>query len=121
MSGESADNPSEGIEENHRNKVNHVNVTKDLVFDVEKPKSGSSNGSKDSECKDKPLKNGVDFDDLLPQIGNFGNYQIILFILLAPYTLFYVFVYFTQIFITLVPNDYWCNVPELLHLDASDR
>lgn len=119
MSGELVHNPAEGIEENHPNKVNHLDITKDLVFDVDKPKSGSLNGSKENECKDKPLN--VDFDDLLPQIGNFGNYQIILFILLAPYTLFYVFVYFTQIFITLVPNDYWCNVPELLHLEASDR
>lgn len=104
-------------EGNHKIKINHVDITKDVVFDVEKP--GSSNGSKDA--KDKPPKTGVDFDDLLPHIGNFGNYQIILFLLLAPYTLFYVFVYFTQIFITLVPNDYWCNVPELVQLNASDR
>lgn len=63
----------------------------------------------------------VDFDDLLPYLGSFGRYQIILFLLMAPYTVFYVFVYFTQIFITLIPNDYWCNVPELQHLEASDR
>lgn len=124
MSGESVDNrpaagSDEGAEEHHKNKINFVDITKDVVFDVEKP--GSVNSRKDSDCTDKPLKNGVDFDDLLPHIGNFGKYQIILFLLLAPYTLFYVFVYFTQIFITLVPNDYWCNVPELLHLEPSDR
>lgn len=109
----------DGLAEHQNDKFNYVDITKDLVFDAEKP--GSLNSNKDSDSTDKPLKNGVDFDDLLPQIGNFGNYQIILFLLLAPYTLFYVFVYFTQIFITLVPNDYWCNVPELLHLEASDR
>lgn len=123
MSEESVDNrpasPKEEPREHHKNKINYVDVTMDVVFDAEKP--GSLNGSKDSDYKDKPLKNGVDFDDLLPHIGNFGKYQIILFVLLAPYTLFYVFVYFTQIFITLVPNDYWCNVPELIHLEASDR
>lgn len=66
-------------------------------------------------------KKNVDFDDLLPYLGSFGKYQIILFLLMAPYTVFYVFVYFTQIFITLVPNDYWCNIPELQHLEPSDR
>lgn len=107
----------EEVAELHKNK--NVDMTKDLVFHAKKP--GSLNGNNDSECKDKPLKNGVDFDDLLPHIGNFGTYQILLFFLLAPYTLFYVFVYFTQIFITLVPNNFWCNVPELLHLESSDR
>lgn len=110
---------SEGLDGHHKNKLNYLNVTSDLNFVVEKP--GSLDNSKGRNDEDKPLKNGVDFDDLLPQIGNFGNYQIILFLLLAPYTLFYVFVYFTQIFITLVPNDYWCNVPELLHLEPTDR
>lgn len=108
MNGKYVDKRSDAsphtIDEPHKDKINYVNVTKDLVFDVEKP--GSTN---------------VDFDDLLPHIGNFGNYQIILFLLLAPYTLFYVFVYFTQIFITLVPNDYWCNVPELAELEVNDR
>lgn len=70
---------------------------------------------------DKSSRENVDFDDLLPYIGSFGKYQIILFLLMAPYTVFYVFVYFTQIFITLIPNDYWCNVPELRHLEPSDR
>lgn len=114
MSNKSVDNCAEGTSEYNKNIVNEVNITKDLVFDVDKPKSTIGG-------KDQPLKTDIDFDDLLPHIGNFGNYQIILFLLLAPYTLFYVFVYFTQIFITLVPNDYWCNVPELLHLEASDR
>lgn len=126
MSAVSQINPSarnsEGLEEEpHKNEnIRNVDITKEIVFSIEK--SGSLNGRKGSEFnKDKPLKNGIDFDDLLPHIGNFGNYQKILFLLLGPYTLFYVFVYFTQIFITLVPNDYWCNVPELLHLEVSDR
>lgn len=92
-----------------KRNVNRV----DLIFGVESP------GDKDN--KNRQIKNSVDFDDLLPHIGNFGTYQIILFLLLAPYTLFYVFVYFTQIFITLIPNNYWCNVPELQHLELSDR
>lgn len=71
--------------------------------------------------QNKPAIKNVDFDDLLPYIGSFGTYQKYLFLLMAPYTVFYVFVYFTQIFITLIPNDYWCNVPELSHLQPSDR
>lgn len=66
-------------------------------------------------------KQDVDFDDLIPHIGNFGKYQIILFLLLAPYTFFFVFVYFTQIFITLIPENYWCKVPELEHLELPSR
>ncbi len=66
-------------------------------------------------------KQDVDFDDLIPIIGNFGKYQIILFLLLGPFTVFFVFVYFTQIFITLIPEKYWCSVPELEHLELEDR
>jgi len=96
-----------------------IKVNSADVYEVQKPSSINSN--KENGFKDKPLNNDVDFDDLLPQIGNFGKYQIILFLLLAPYTFFYVFVYFTQIFITLIPDDYWCHVPELQHWDPSDR
>ncbi|KAG4065765.1 hypothetical protein HA402_012443 [Bradysia odoriphaga] len=121
MSGESVENhaaPPETLEGGSREiKISYIDIPKDSPLYEEK--SDKINGNKDSV--DKPLKDGVDFDDLLPHIGNFGTYQRILFLLLAPYTLFYVFVYFTQIFITLVPDDYWCNVPELLHLEASDR
>lgn len=80
------------------------------------------NDSKISEqvASVKP-KQDVDFDDIIPHFGNFGKYQIILFLLLGPYTFFFVFVYFTQIFITLIPEKYWCNVPELQHLELEDR
>lgn len=81
----------------------------------ENEKSGSNIDVNSTE------KRNVDFDDLIPHFGNFGTYQIILFILLGPYTIFYVFVYFTQIFIILTPIDYWCNVPELLHLELGAR
>ncbi|XP_037038412.1 solute carrier family 22 member 3-like [Bradysia coprophila] len=70
---------------------------------------------------EKPSKTDTDFDDLLSYVGDFGTYQVYIFLLMAPFTVFYVFVYFTQIFITLIPNDYWCNVPELRHLEPSDR
>lgn len=63
----------------------------------------------------------MDFDDLLPYIGGFGCYQKILFLLMIPYAWFLVFVYFGQIFITVVPEQHWCYVPELQHLNANER
>lgn len=55
----------------------------------------------------------IDFDDLLPHIGEFGRYQKILFLLMIPFAFFVAFVYFSQIFLTLVPDEHWCRVPEL--------
>jgi hypothetical protein len=63
----------------------------------------------------------MDFDDMLPHIGEFGLYQKILFAMLAPFAFFVAFVYFTQIFITVTPEGYWCNIPELKNLTAQQR
>ncbi|XP_046391762.1 solute carrier family 22 member 13-like [Ischnura elegans] len=61
-----------------------------------------------------------DFDDLLPLVGEFGLYQKVLFLLLAPFCFFVGYVYFSQIFITLTP-DHWCKVPGLEALTAEQR
>lgn len=63
----------------------------------------------------------IDFDDLLPHIGEFGRYQKILFLLMIPFAFFVAFVYFSQIFITLVPEQHWCYVPELANLTTEQR
>ncbi|XP_014262339.1 carcinine transporter [Cimex lectularius] len=55
----------------------------------------------------------MDFDDLLPYIGEFGLYQKLLFLMMIPFLFSVAFVYFAQIFVTLVPEDHWCRVPEL--------
>ena len=75
---------------------------------------------KTSENVDLPTKN-MDFDDILPLIGEFGRYQKILFLFMIPFEFFLVFVYFTQIFMTLTPENYWCNVPELANLTQEER
>jgi hypothetical protein len=65
----------------------------------------------------QPSRPIIDFDDLLPHIGDFGRYQKILFLLMIPFAFFVAFVYFSQIFITLVPDEHWCAVPELENLN----
>ncbi|RZF49000.1 hypothetical protein LSTR_LSTR016973, partial [Laodelphax striatellus] len=48
----------------------------------------------------------MDFDDILPHLGEFGIYQKLLFLMMIPFAFFVAFVYFTQIFITLVPEQH---------------
>lgn len=55
----------------------------------------------------------MDFDDLLPHIGEFGRYQKILFLLMIPFAFFVAWTYFSQIFLTLVPQEFHCALPEL--------
>lgn len=74
-----------------------------------------------SENLDSSKSANMDFDDILPLIGEFGKYQKILFLFMIPFEFFLVFVYFTQIFLTLTPEEYWCNVPELDNLTTKER
>lgn len=66
-------------------------------------------------------KKATDFDDLLPYVGEFGLYQKILFLLMIPFAFFVAFVYFSQIFMTLVPEQHWCWIPELANLTVEER
>lgn len=66
-------------------------------------------------------KKATDFDDLLPYVGEFGLYQKILFLLMIPFAFFVAFVYFSQIFMTLVPEEHWCWIPELANLTVEER
>ncbi|XP_057381734.1 organic cation transporter protein-like [Daphnia carinata] len=66
---------------------------------------------------DAPLSNEdnnqlIDFDDVLPHVGEFGTYQIVLFFLTAPFCFFLAFAYFSQVFITLI-DVHTCHVPQL--------
>lgn len=79
--------------------------------------------SSDTKCQQQLSGNRpiIDFDDLLPHVGDFGKYQKILFLLMIPFAFFVAFVYFSQIFLTLVPDEHWCFVPELQHLKVEQR
>ncbi|XP_046597968.1 carcinine transporter [Neodiprion lecontei] len=61
------------------------------------------------------------FDDVLPYVGGAGCYQWILFFLLLPFAFGYAFLYFTQYFITLTPDQHWCTVPELEGWNLTDQ
>lgn len=67
------------------------------------------------------ISDTLDFDDILPHIGEFGTYQKILFFLMIPFASFVAIVYFSQIFITLVPEKHWCRIYELEHLPVEQR
>ncbi|XP_043265569.1 carcinine transporter-like [Colletes gigas] len=55
----------------------------------------------------------VTLDDVLIYLGEFGTYQRYLFGLLTVFCLFLIFVYFTQSFLTILPNEYWCRLPRV--------
>ncbi|XP_046597969.1 carcinine transporter [Neodiprion lecontei] len=61
------------------------------------------------------------FDDVLPYVGGAGCYQWILFFLLLPFAFGFGFLYFTQYFITLTPDQHWCTVPELEGWNLTDH
>lgn len=80
----------------------------------------SVNNTTQKSIKENASEN-LDFDDILPHIGEFGTYQKILFFLMIPFAFFVAFVYFSQIFITLVPEKHWCRIYELKHLPTEQR
>ncbi|XP_017071445.1 beta-alanine transporter isoform X1 [Drosophila eugracilis] len=102
-----------GVDNLHRRKSGG---NKELQLDLGGLKKGQDvtggNGS------DPP---SMDFDDILPLIGEFGRYQKLLFICMIPFSFFVAFVYFSQIFLTLIPEQHWCHVPELDGLDVEAR
>ncbi|XP_072935562.1 organic cation transporter protein-like [Epargyreus clarus] len=78
----------------------------------------------DGEVKEKLNKNNGDSDALeavLSHVGEMGRYQKLLFLGMAPFGIFFAFVYFVQMFITATPQRHWCHVPELSELDPRVR
>lgn len=61
----------------------------------------------------------VDFDMMLPHIGEMGRYQIVLYLLMSiPATLPAAFLAFNQVFLSATP-DHWCHVDELVSANLS--
>lgn len=63
----------------------------------------------------------VDYDELLSTAGEFGRYQILLFLASFPFYVFGAFSYFSQVFITEMSPNHWCMVPELQNLSILER
>lgn len=63
----------------------------------------------------------MDFDDFLPYVGEFGRYQKILFLWMIPFSFFIAFVYFSQTFMIVVPEEHNCLIPDLQHLSRENR
>ncbi|XP_045511231.1 carcinine transporter isoform X1 [Colias croceus] len=64
---------------------------------------------------------GIDLDDLLPKIGEFGIYQkCLLWFVCLPACLPCGFCAFNQLFMTDTP-DHWCLVPELKNFSQEER
>ncbi|CAH1118037.1 unnamed protein product [Phaedon cochleariae] len=65
------------------------------------------------EYKHSNEDHGMDMDDLLPQVGEFGTYQkLMLWLVCLPACFPCGFGAFNQLFMADVP-DHWCNIPEL--------
>ncbi|XP_022124534.2 carcinine transporter [Pieris rapae] len=64
---------------------------------------------------------GIDLDDLLPKIGEFGLYQkCLLWLVCLPACLPCGFCAFNQLFMTDTP-DHWCQVPQLSNFSLEER
>lgn len=67
-------------------------------------------------------KESLDLDDLLPVIGEFGRYQkLLLWFICLPACIPCGFCAFNQLFMTDVPEDYWCAVPDLYKYNLTNE
>uniref|UniRef100_A0A8D8WMM3 Solute carrier family 22 member 6-B n=1 Tax=Cacopsylla melanoneura TaxID=428564 RepID=A0A8D8WMM3_9HEMI len=80
---------------------------------------------KDDEYPDKepqePKFKSLDFNELLAHIGDFGTFQVYLILCMIPFIVSYSFMKSSHRFLTLVPDRYWCSVPELSNLSLEQR
>ncbi|XP_043480645.1 carcinine transporter-like [Leptopilina heterotoma] len=61
------------------------------------------------------------FDDVLPYVGDFGKYQWFLMFSLVPYGLSFAYLFYSQIFILIVPQNHWCKIDELMTLNLTQE
>ncbi|XP_060808818.1 carcinine transporter [Amyelois transitella] len=101
--------------ESHEKEVKVGAVCDTMTSTLELRNENGQNGVPPSKQQIK------DLDDLLPYVGGFGWYQRLLFLMMIPYSFFFAFVYFAQIFMTVVPSEHWCYVGELKNLSVEER
>ncbi|XP_052749087.1 organic cation transporter protein-like [Galleria mellonella] len=106
------------------NKLSDIDLTSGFVnkgFVNDSTDNTTNQKVNDKKDDDRGHKKATDFDDLLPYVGEFGLYQKILFLLMIPFAFFVAFVYFSQIFMTIAPEQHWCWIPELANLTVEER
>lgn len=81
------------------------------VFDFENDKFDNGRRRKTISEGSKKVEKPMEFDELLPHVGQYGVYQVYLFLMTMPFLFILAFMFMSQMFITLTPNDYYCNVP----------
>lgn len=102
-----------------KNQYTNQAFVKDEMIDNSSSTAPNTSAMERSSVDNIPPN--IDFDDILPYIGEFGTYQKILFFLMIPFAFSVAFVYFSQIFMTLVPEKHWCRIYELEHLPIEQR
>jgi len=84
------------------------------LFDEEMVFDQDQSGAGKAKKKDKVQTLSVDFDALLPHIGEMGRYQMVLYLLMCiPATLPAAFLAFNQVFLSATP-EHWCHIGDLL-------
>ncbi|XP_076238886.1 carcinine transporter-like [Calliopsis andreniformis] len=61
------------------------------------------------------------FDDVLPYVGDYGRYQLLLLLSLLPHAVTYAVLYFSQFFITIIPTEHWCRIDELINANYTQE
>ncbi|XP_014354765.2 beta-alanine transporter isoform X1 [Papilio machaon] len=85
-------------------------------------KESESIGMEEKEqMKKKEAGDSDALENVLYHVGGMGLYQRMLFLSMLPVGIFFAFIYFGQMFITATPQQHWCHVPELAHLDMETR
>ena len=77
------------------------------------PNPATDKQNNDEETNQNPKILSVDFDDILPHVGEMGRYQIGLYLLMCiPATIPPAFLAFNQVFLSATPT-HWCREPHL--------
>ncbi|XP_049707257.2 organic cation transporter protein [Helicoverpa armigera] len=113
--------PSEENSQNTTNNLSNIDLSGGFVNKAYENDSSDVATPKNTTTDNVEKKKTTDFDDLLPYVGEFGLYQKILFLLMIPFAFFVAFVYFSQIFMTIVPEEHWCWIPELANMTVEER
>lgn len=69
----------------------------------------------------QPVQEHDIMEQILEHLGGMGTYQRYLFFMMMPIMFIYSFVYGVQMFVAATPQQHWCRVPELMHLDVDLR